>query len=118
MNQQLPQTQIMFCGYSTRQDAMNYMVAPGYILLFMDPDMTHVYKKALPYGSYQADFQEYELIRPAQTVQEPECVSANISFEKTYDQIMERISRMEDSFEGLKKSINNKPYYNKKEGNK
>jgi hypothetical protein len=116
----LPQQQIMFCGYASKQDAMNWQIAPGYILMFMDPDLCHVYKKSLAYGSFQPDFNTYELVRPVQqTIKnpEPEMIPQNNQNDGLEERLAAMMAKISDRLDSLEKRIDQKPYY-KKEGNK
>lgn len=115
MNQQ--SSQIAFCGYTTKQDAMNWMVSPGYTLIFMDPDGVHMYRKSLAYGTYQPIFEEFELLRPVQQPQ-PDPLVGKVSTESAIQQILDRLNDFDRRLNDLS-NRNNKPYYqNKKDGDK
>ena len=118
MSSMMPQQQIMFCGYASKQEAADWHIAPGYILLFIDPDQMHVYRKELAYGSYQPGFSEYEMVRPAQTIQNPEPTPQNNQNVSIEDKLTEFMEKMTDRMDSLERRIDQKPYYNKKEGNK
>lgn len=115
MNQ--PNFQITFCGYATKQDVMNWMVSPGYMLIFMDPDQTHMYRKSLAYGTYQTVFEEFELLKPVQTNQ-PEPLVDQVSTNSAIQQILDRLNDFDRRLNEMS-NRNNKPYYqNKKDGDK
>ena len=109
MNQQM---QVMFCGYASKQDVYNWQIGPGYSLIFIDPAGDHVYRKSLPFGTYQPDIQDFELIRqaPQQAPCDPDSTT------NALQQILDRLNGFETKLSDLEKQVN-KPYY-KKEGGK
>lgn len=114
MNQQM---QVMFCGYATKQDVYNWQVGPGYSLIFIDPTGDHMYRKSLPFGTYQPDIQEFELVKPVQVQQnQPDPLVGKISTESAIQQILDRLNSFDSKLSELEKQVN-KPYY-KKEGGK
>ena len=102
--------------YATRDEAINWPIAPGNMLTFKDPDGKHYYEKSLGWSPYEGvQFKEFEIKEeaipqaPVQTAPAP-----NSDVEDLRKDIYDLKSQLTE----LVKVQSVKPYYDKKEGKK
>ena len=107
----VPQLQMMVCGYATEQQVQNWQVAPGYLLIFLDPNGKALRTKSMAYGSYMPEIKKYYLDEPVQTQEATNESTSDVDILKS------EIQSLKDMVNNLNEKVNNKPYYKqKKEG--
>ena len=104
--------------YATREEALNWPIAPGNMLTFKDPDGKHYYEKSLGWSPYEGvKFVEYSISEPV--VNKP--VMAEVPKKETNSEVEDLkndIYDLKNQIAELVKLQSAKPYYNKKEGGK
>lgn len=108
-----PQLQMMICGYATEQQVQNWQVAPGYLLVFFDPDGKRIRTKSLQYGTYVAEIKEYRLSEPVAPVVEEKAFASPIQESQDINALRSEMDDLKAMIRDLSEKIN-KPYYNKK----
>ena len=101
--------------YATREEALNWPIAPGNMLTFKDPDGKHYYEKSLGWSPYEGVmFKEFEV-----KVEEVPKTEAPVEAKSSeVDDLRKDIYDLKDQIAELVKLQSVKPYYNKKEGGK
>lgn len=113
-------TQGYYWYYATKDQALNWPIAPGSMLVFMDPDGKHFYVKKMGWSPYdKASFQTFseEIPVAASVTQAP----VEIASEQptVYEQLQEMREQMAFLTESINR-LNQKPQWqnNKKGDNK
>lgn len=107
---------MMICGYATEQQVQNWQVAPGYLLVFFDPDGKTIRTKSLQYGTYVAEIKEYRLSEPTERVApvvEEKAFASPIQESQDINALRSEMDDLKAMIRDLSEKIN-KPYYNKK----
>ena len=109
-------TQGYYWYYATKEQAMNWPIAPGSLLVFMDPDGKHFYVKKMGWSPYdKASFQVFGEEIPSQN-QNTQPVEVASEQPTVYQQLQE----MREQIATLTEVVKNKPQWqnNKKGDNK
>lgn len=115
----LQQLQTVLCGYANEQQVQNWQIAPGYMLIFLDPDGRTMRTKSLQYGMYVAEIKEYRLYEPVSSpVVEEKAFISPIQESQDVNALRSEMDDLKAMIRELSEKINNKPFYNnkKKEG--
>ena len=103
--------QAYYWYYATRDEALNWPIAPGNMLVFKDPDGRHYYEKSLGWSPYEGvTFKEFKFDEPVQ--QKPVAEVPNeqkTEVESRKDDICDLKSQIAE----LVKLQSVKPYYKK-----
>ena len=101
--------------YARKDEAINYPIAPGNMMVFKDPDGKHYYQKSLGFSSFdRPTFDTYTLEEPVvqNVVEEPKMESQYNDIESLKAMIFDlsnQVSRLNDQ---IKNNQSKPKYYN------
>ena len=101
--------------YATRDEAINWPIAPGNMLTFKDPDGKHYYEKSLGWSPYEGVMFKEFTIKEDVLPQAPEQAPAPASNPEVED-LKKDIYDLKDQIAELVKLQSVKPLISKKEG--
>lgn len=105
---------LAYCWYyATREEALNWPIAPGNMLVFKDPDGKHFYTKSLGWSPYEGiKFEDFSLVenKPVEVVKEEPVVREVVpsKTERDIEDLKEQMAALMDMMK------NKQQYYNKK----